>query len=118
MKMRHFGEFRFIGEIRRGARRDRSVTIGIGDDTAVLKTHAGFETLFTTDMLVESVHFRLKDASAYEIGRKAMNVNVSDIAAMGGIPTHAVAAVGLPGGLPVSFARQLVKGLKEAAKQS
>jgi thiamine-monophosphate kinase len=115
--MKDLGEFGLIGEIRKSVRRGPGVTLGIGDDTAVVRPRAGHELLFTTDMLVEGIHFRAGDeASAREIGQKAMAVNLSDIAAMGGVPTHAVAAVGLPGGLDVTFARDLMKGLRTTAE--
>lgn len=82
----------------------------IGDDAAVL---AG-GTLFATDMLVEGVHFDLAWGSPEDVGWKALAVNVSDIAAMGGTPRAAVAAVAVPpnrGGL----ADGLLEGLAEAA---
>ena len=117
MKMKDLGEFGLINEIRKSARRGVGVVLGIGDDTAVLRPRGGRELLFTTDMLLEGIHFKVGDeASAFEIGRKAMGVNLSDIAAMGGIPTHAVAAVGLPSGIEASFARDLMRGLRTTAE--
>ena len=110
------GEFDLIRSIRRKTRTGRSVVLGIGDDTAILKSDPSKETLFTTDMLVEDVHFRLTDATAYEIGRKALAVNLSDIAAMGGLPTQAVVAVGLPGRLPEKFTGGLYEGIRGLAK--
>ena len=110
------GEFELIRGIRRKTRTDRSVVVGIGDDTAVLKVDASKDTLFTTDMLIEDKHFRLKEATAFEIGRKAMAVNISDIAAMGGVPTHAVISVGLPAGLPQKFVSELYRGIGAAAR--
>lgn len=94
-----------------------SVIVGIGDDTAVLRARGKTDLLFTTDMLIEERHFRLKEATPFEIGRKAMAVNLSDIAAMGGRPTHAVAAVGLPGKLDTRFAKDLHRGLEETARR-
>ena len=101
------GEFGFIERIRKNAPVSASVKLGIGDDAAVLTGTKQLQ-LFTTDMLVEDSHFRLKEATGFEIGRKALAVNISDIAAMGGLPTHAVAAVGFPAKLPLS----LPSGLK------
>jgi thiamine-monophosphate kinase len=73
------------------------------------------DILFTTDMIIEGRHFRLSEAKPYEIGWKAMAVNVSDIAAMGGRPTFAVVSVGLPAGLGLPFVDELNRGLREAA---
>lgn len=110
------GEFGWIGRVARSTPASRSVRLGIGDDAAVVRV-GGKDVLFTTDMLIEGRHFRLGEATAYEIGRKAMAVNLSDIAAMGGLPTHAVVSAGLPAALSVSFADEMVRGLREAAAE-
>ena len=110
-------EFDFITQIRALARRDVRVPVGIGDDAAVLRFSKDRELLFTTDMLIEGRHFKLKEASAFEIGRKAMAVNLSDIAAMGGVPTLAVVAVGLPKKCMGRFAKELYRGLRSLEKK-
>ncbi len=115
--LKDLGEFGLIAEMRKRVKKGRQVLRGIGDDTAVLKSGPGKDLLFTTDILIENKHFRLREATPFEIGRKAIAVNVSDIAAMGGVPTHAVVAVGLPTSTPVSFARELQRGLAWAAKE-
>ncbi len=111
-----FSEFGLISRIRRGTRVGARVRTGIGDDTAVI-VGRGKDLLFTTDMLIEGRHFRLGDASAEEIGRKALAVNLSDIAAMGGVPTQAVVAVGLPKRLSARFADGLYEGIRRAARK-
>lgn len=117
ISLSQLGEFGFIRWIKGEARVDASVLKGIGDDTAVLKkTGKGLE-LFTTDMLIENRHFKLKEATGYEIGRKALAVNISDIAAMGGRPTHAVIAVGIPQHTPVSFLKEMYRGFQSLAKE-
>lgn len=113
--VKNIGEFGLIGELRKQIHKKKSVRVGIGDDAAVLKSFSGKEVLFTTDMLIENRHFRLKEAAAFEIGWKAMAVNLSDIAAMGGWPTFAVVALGLPGHLPVNFVKELYRGLSRCA---
>lgn len=115
--LKDLGEFGLIAEIRKKTKTDRRVLKGIGDDTAILKNTSGKDMLFTTDMLIEEKHFRLSDATPFEIGRKAIAVNVSDIAAMGGVPAHAVVAVALPPSLPVNFATELQRGISSAAKE-
>jgi len=105
-----------INELKKKIRNGRSVRLGIGDDAAVIRPPSGKDLLFTTDMLIEDRHFKLNDATAFEIGWKALGVNVSDIAAMGGIPTHAVVAVGLPKNLSLDFVNELYEGIRSLAK--
>ncbi len=114
--LEEIGEFGFIEKIRRAVHTDASVALGIGDDAAVIKVKSQEQILFTTDMLIEDRHFRLSQVTPWEIGWKAMCVNISDIAAMGGVPTHAVIAVGLPGSLGLDFAEGLYRGLASAAR--
>ncbi len=106
------GEFGLIDALRRmPLAPDSCILTGIGDDAAVLRDSKSGDILFTTDMLIQDRHFRLKEASPFEIGRKAMGVNLSDIAAMGGHATHAVVSLGLPAELSVSFVLELYRGL-------
>ena len=112
------GEFGLIDLFRKKTlKKHPAVLLGIGDDAAILKGNKDGDLLFTTDLLIEEKHFRLGEASAYEIGRKAIAVNLSDIAAMGGKPLCAVAAVGLPAGLKLSFVTELYGGLQETAQK-
>jgi thiamine-monophosphate kinase len=97
--------------------RDRLVPPGpgevyLGDDAAVLDAPAG-RLLLATDLVVEGVHFDLSIGSLADAGWKALTANVSDVAAMGGRPLHAVAAVAGPGG--GNAFDQLYDGLSEAA---
>jgi thiamine-monophosphate kinase len=72
------------------------VRVGVGDDCAVLETQAGTTLLATTDLLIEDVHFRRRYATPFDIGWKALAVNLSDIASMGGRPRWALVALALP----------------------
>ncbi len=89
---------------------------GIGDDCAVLRT-AGQPWLVTTDALVEGVHFRLETNPPFRLGKKCLAVNLSDIAAMGGIPRFAFLNLGLPRPVPRGFLSPFIKGLKEEAER-
>ena len=87
---------RLIRELVR--RRAPGLLTGVGDDCAVLETRGGASLLATTDLLVEDVHFRRRWAEPADIGAKALAVNVSDIAAMGGTPRWALVGLGCPEG--------------------
>lgn len=108
------GEWTLIDRIRKSVDHDPRVLTGIGDDTAVL-VPAEQPQLVTVDMLLEGVHFDLSQCSPYDVGWKAMAVNLSDIAAMAGTPTAAVVAVALPKGRPAELPQELFRGLKAAA---
>jgi thiamine-monophosphate kinase len=90
---------------------------GIGDDCAVLKGSGRRLRLFASDLLVEGVHFT-RDTPGTQVGWKALAVNVSDLAAMGGgtPPRQAVISLGLPRATPVSFVDGLYRGLRRCAK--
>lgn len=85
-----------------------------GDDAAVIAPGAP-QTLLTIDVLVQGVDFDLSYCSPADIGWKAMAVNVSDIAAMAGRPTRAVAALSLPSHTPVEVVDGILEGMIEAA---
>jgi len=74
----------------------QGVRVGIGDDCAVLEPTPGALLLATTDLLVEDVHFRRRYATPADIGWKAIAVNLSDIASMGGRPRWALVALACP----------------------
>ncbi|MDO8730655.1 MAG: thiamine-phosphate kinase [Candidatus Omnitrophota bacterium] len=117
MRLSDLGEEGLIRRIARTIRMGPSVVKGIGDDCAVLKGSGRKLKLFASDMLVEGVHFT-RDAPGTEVGWKALAVNVSDLAAMGGgvLPRQAVISLGLPPATPVSFVDGLYRGLRRCAK--
>ena len=90
------GEFEYIRWIRGRTPASPQIPVGPGDDCAVSGSDANRGWLVTTDMLLEGRHFVLADIGPHHIGRKAMAVNLSDIAAMGGKPIAAFVSVGLP----------------------
>jgi thiamine-monophosphate kinase len=107
-------EFEYITWLRERSRSDPRVLVGIGDDAAVLRA-SDRPWLVTTDMLLEGSHFVLSEAGPRRVGRKAMAVNLSDIAAMAGKPVAAVVSVGLPRGAGETLAKELYEGLREMA---
>ena len=84
MKLRDLGEFGLIDTIRARAATSPGVRRGIGDDAAELELPAGERLLTSTDLLLEAVHFDFAWISPFDLGAKAVAVNLSDIAAMGG----------------------------------
>ena len=81
MKMlRGIGEFGLIERIAQKIKTNKSVICGVGDDTAVISYTKDRYLLFSTDMLIEGVHFTPKEATFPQIGRKALAINISDIA--------------------------------------
>ena len=114
--LRSLGETGLIARIGRRLPKDRTVAVGIGDDAAVLRPPRG-ELLFASDMLIEGVHFLRGRMPASRIGWKALAVNVSDIAAMGGVPRWAVVSIGLPPSTPVRFVDGLYAGLARCARR-
>ena len=88
--------------------------VGIGDDAAVWRTF-GERLLFTTDLLMDDVDFRLSEVTARQVGRKSLAVNLSDIAAMAGEPLAALVGLALPKSRGFEFARELLEGLNELA---
>lgn len=114
--LKEAGEFGLIERIRRMMPGAPAVLMGIGDDTAVLRI-GNKKVFFTTDMILEDRHFRMSEATGFEIGWKALAVNISDIAAMGGIPTHAVVALGAPGDLSLNFIHEIYTGIRTLARR-
>jgi thiamine-monophosphate kinase len=97
--------------------RAKSVLIGPGDDTAVVRATRGSRLLLTTDLLAEDIHFRRAWVSPADLGWKLAAVNVSDIAAMGGHPLWALLSVALPPSLDLAFAAGVRRGLQAAARR-
>ena len=95
--LRALGEFGLIEAIRRRARVDRRVwRLGIGDDAAVLRARPREELVWTTDALVEDVHFRWRTTDARSLGDKSLAVNLSDVGAMGAKPLGCLLTLGVP----------------------
>ncbi|MBI5555374.1 MAG: thiamine-phosphate kinase [Elusimicrobia bacterium] len=90
---------------------------GIGDDTAVVKVGHNKALVFTTDMLIEDIHFSLKYEGFFDIGWKALAVNISDVASMGATPTWGVISVGVPVGIPVDSVDKLAQGVAILARK-
>lgn len=109
MKLKDIGEFGLIDMIRKGVDVPEGVT-GIGDDCAIIPQKEGFETLVSTDMLVEGTHFLMDDVEPHQLGWKSAAVNISDIAAMGGKPCGTFLSAALPKELDVEWMKEFMAG--------
>ena len=115
----HIGEVGVIRLIERFFP-DRPLYIkkGIGDDCAVVDMGGKDLLLVTSDMLVEGIHYHTETSSYEDIGWKALAVNLSDIAAMGGTPHTAVLSIGLRPETPVSVLEAFMQGFQEMAREA
>src|SRR5262245_10686812 len=86
------------------------VTLGIGDDAAVLQPERGTFDVITTDSLIDGVHFRRAWSEPKAIGHKALATNLSDLAAMGASPRAALLSLALPADLPLTDFDGLIDG--------
>lgn len=116
MNISDIGEFALIDKIGKAFNtQDNNIIVGIDDDAAALKLSGEVSTLFTTDMLVEDIHFKTSYISPCQLGEKALIVNISDIAAMGGMPRWLLLSLGLPDTTGSDFIEQFCAG---ASRQS
>lgn len=114
MKISQLGEFGLIQRIKEALpHQPLDVIMGIGDDVAVLKISDAQYLLATCDVQVEDVHFQRGAISPYQLGRRIAAINVSDIAAMAGVPQWALVSLALPGDLETEFVDQLYEGMQE-----
>jgi thiamine-monophosphate kinase len=97
LKLKDLGEFNLINRIRQQTTDGAGVRRGIGDDAAVVSIPSGHDLLTSTDMLIEGIHFRQAWTSPKDLGHKAVAVNLSDIAAMGGTPRYIYLGLACPG---------------------
>jgi thiamine-monophosphate kinase len=110
-------EFELIARLSAGIRVGPRTILGAGDDCAILRRPRG-NTLFTIDTLVENVHFNLRWGTLQALGARALEVNLSDIAAMGGRPTACVVNLGVRDGITARTLELIYAGLRNAAREA
>jgi thiamine-monophosphate kinase len=110
------GEFGLIARLTRGLPQPPYVRLGAGDDAALLDCDDGSQIVATCDALVEGIHFVRAWATAEQIGRHALAVNLSDVAAMGGEPLAALVSLILPRATAVEWLDGLYAGLRAEAE--
>ena len=111
-------ESEIISRLRKLAGVNDEVRLGIGDDAAVIKTTAGKDLIACCDLMVEAVHFRTEWTPPRLLGRKALAVNLSDVAAMGAVPKFAMMSIALPHKCSSAFIDELFLGMVELADAS
>ena len=124
MKVRELGEFGLIARLAemispaRGSApaAGTGLIIGIGDDAAAWHGDTSIQ-LATVDSLIQDIHFSLGTTSWEDLGWKSLAVNVSDIAAMGGLPRYALVSLGLPGDIEVEDVLALYRGMIGLAEE-
>ncbi len=109
------GEFGLIEYIKRHFSLPEGV-VGIGDDCAIIGGESG-DLLVSTDMLIEGVHFLREKASPEDVGWKAVAVNLSDIAAMGGTPIATFLSIALPKDAQEGWAERFIEGYAEISRR-
>lgn len=117
MKLSHLGEFGLIEVIRSATPKGRGVRLGIGDDAAWVANPGG-SSLITADLLLEGVHFDLRWTKLFDLGYKSLAVNLSDIAAMGGVPAYLILSIGIPSHFDTEQIREFYRGVHSLAAES
>ncbi len=111
------GEFGLIELIRSRFPQPSPPELGIGDDAALLSPSPSSQLLVSTDLLAEGVHFNLEFCSPYLLGRKALAVNLSDIASMGATSRWFFLSIAIPAGFPLATIEGLLDGLSAQAAE-
>lgn len=117
MKLSQVGEFGLIERVRRFAIKSSDVRLGIGDDAAWVRARSD-SWLVTADLLLERIHFNLEWISFYDLGYKTLAVNLSDIAAMGGVPACVILSLGIPAHYDTDQIEEFYRGLRSIALKS
>jgi len=111
VRLGELGEFKLIDRIKQQAGLNPDVIRGIGDDAAELKIPAGHHLLTSTDLLIEEVHFRFAWTDGERLGRKAVAVNLSDLAAMGATPRFLYLGLSCPADSELERVEGLLRGV-------
>jgi thiamine-monophosphate kinase len=116
MRLSEIGELSLLEAIRdKFKKKTKEIIVGIGDDAAVTKPK-GKKLLFTTDMMVEGIHFDLRFTSPYQLGFKLVSVNVSDIYAMGGMPQYLLLNIAMNKNTEKSFIDKFFDGIEDSMR--
>jgi thiamine-monophosphate kinase len=114
VKLSDIGEFGLIERLRALVGEPSEGELWVGDDAAVLRAPAG-TIFFTSDLMIEGIHFDLEIIGPEDLGYKAIAVNISDVAAMGGTPRRALVALGIRPTIEVDWVESVYKGMRECS---
>lgn len=123
MRLSQLGEFGLIDRLERvlakagASPAAGAVSLGIGDDAALLQPPPGTEVVATIDAVIEEVHFRRDWSKPADVGWKSLAVNVSDLNGMGARPLAALVSIALPADLPPSWIENCYRGLAKCAAE-
>lgn len=117
MQVSDIGEFGLIKRLAASLNQNLPTGIeGIGDDCAVFPGENNSSFLYTTDLLVENIHFKKKLIAPEDLGYKSLAVSLSDIAGMGGKPLYAFLSIALPASSRLDWLEGFFKGFRELAQ--
>ncbi len=116
MKLKELGERKIIGIFARNFDRCDNAAVGIGDDAAVFTLDSENYLVISTDLITQKTHIP-REMIPLQIGRYAVNVNLSDIASMGAKPLGLVFSFGLPGEIDEKFVEELANGINNACRE-
>jgi thiamine-monophosphate kinase len=109
-------ENELVRRIKAGEKKTRTVIRGIGDDGAVARMTAG-SYVFVQDAMVEHIHFKFDFVDPYDVGKKAVYVNVSDILSMGALPVYYMVTIAIPTHISSDHVKSLYRGMNQAGKE-
>lgn len=117
MNLFQLGEMGLIEKLKKKVKLyHKEVVVGIGDDTAVIKKNNNTYSLITTDSMLEEVHF-FSNTDPLLLGKKVVNINISDIASMGGIPNYILLSLGMPKNTSLKWIKKFQKGILNVCQQ-
>lgn len=109
-------EFALIRQLTGAMKRSSDVVVGVGDDTAVVEFEPNWQVLLACDTMVDTIHFSERTMDPFSIGYKALASNISDVAAMGGIPKFALVALNLPASIDGMYLQEVYRGLESCGE--
>ena len=110
------GEKKLLQELKKYMGTSEEIIRTFSEDTAVIDAGGRSYRLYTVDSLIEGVHFRREYMPFFYVGRKAIKVNLSDIASMGGTPNYYLVSLGLPPDTPVQVIEDIYEGMYSVSK--
>lgn len=112
------GEFGLISHLTKNfPKYSKNIKVGIGDDAAVIIPSKNDQLVITTDTLVENDHFNCNWSTPFQIGKKAIEINVSDIAAMGAEPTYVLVSIVITTKTDITWLSQVYRGIKQVCQK-